>query len=304
MTLNYTVQIYTSNSVDIPVSFAMDSSLIQTVYITTNVDVAVYTSQKLLLSSFNTFLALPLEALGKNYRVPQLNSMVIMATSTRTSVHINYTNGDVQEFLLDAFQAHSLLPSENHDRYSIVSSNATVSIFVGLHCETSTPCLFSTLHLIPHDQWNFMYIAQSSVFDCMLLKFPFCQLPDFCCNICKRNIISSNAPAEKFRLVSTISYSIWPEHVHFIEKSKQNVISLPGIFHYLPDYKFSIPANNSTWVDYLIITVLNSRRKYLRFDERSLDSFSRRSVWSLGVRGPLLQFHALRVEVDPGFHRV
>lgn len=305
--MSYTIQTGSSKRIDLPSNLLINESLIETVHITSDVDIAVYVTQTN-GDYFDTFLALPVTALGTEYIVPHVHTIVVMATQPQTKVDIIFSNGTSQQHLFNRFEVYTtFLPMQFGILVGVLSDKA-VSVFSGVYCYVIGICGFSTLQQTSYDRWDRQFIVNlvdKIDFFTDIYKFTPTEmhpcLPVFysrTCNATQGSFISNASDPDQNTVVILEENVL---QVYIMARSLAGaLLNVPGVSQYLDDYSFFIPDLYSTANNFINITVLKTQTRNLRLDGDVLEN----PIATYDVPGRFDKYTVLVYRISTGFHHM
>lgn len=302
-TTHLTLRSGVSQRIDLPNDFVANRSLIEAVYITSSVDIALYVTQTN-AEFFDTFLAFPFDTLGNEYVVPQIHTMAAMATTDNTSVRLIFSNGTLINVDLDELGVYTIFMHMNFEGYLTVLSNKPVSMFSGVYCFFTEPCGFATIQQNPRNTWDTQFIIPFTTFD-MLDIYKFTPNITYDCfgflenSMCDWDTFITNVSLSS--QTSTLILEQRPLQVYmYYGGFIISLLNIPGVTQFLNDYTFMIPDIYSDYNNIIFITVLTSQINRIRFDDDT--PLPDREI---AVPDPFNQFSVLLFErVETGYHRL
>lgn len=313
---NYKTHIFlnaeSAEQFQLPNDFVAKTSLIETVYVTSSVDVAVFVTQAN-EDLYDTFLTFPIDALGTKYLVPYALIMSVMATSNHTIVNVTFSNGTSQVHGLNRFEVYSTVLPLDIDGYVNIWSNNAVSVFSGAYCYFFDICGFAVLQHIPYDKWDRFYITSPNEYQSLDMEGIVILNPALTpvanCGLYSHTLHSTSCDvSDSSELVlgipienkTTVLFSSNTFQVYILLELFKSFSNLPGLHQYLSDYSFVIPKHNFKTENYIKISVVSSRVRSLRLDNEFLTD----PVYSYTVPEPFSKYIVMVFRINFGYHRL
>lgn len=302
-TTHLTLRSGVSQRIDLPNDFIANRSLIEAVYITSSVDIALYVTQTN-AKFFDTFLAFPFDTLGIEYVVPHIHTMAVMATTDNTNIRLLFSNGTLINVDLAEFGVYTIFMPGKFESYLAVLSNKPVSVFSGVYCFSTNPCGFATIQQNSYNLWDTQFIIPFTTFKLLDIYMFTPDMFHDCVGFMTLKVCNEEYLITNISLSSQTATLILEQMQLQVYMYYGGVIislmNMPGVTQFLHDYTFIIPDIYSVYNNSVIITVLKSQINRIRFDDNT-----RLPDREIEVPDPFNQFSVLLFErVETGYHRM